>query len=199
MAATQKQELSKRDVILRAARKCFVLHGFHATGMAEICLAAGMSPGNLYRYFRNKAAIVQAIADETRARIVPVFKSLEAYEDPVEGIIGIIRHSVEEFCRGSESRLWLDVLAEAPRNEEMRKLCIAFDDQVRGCLKRLLGRVVESRKGLAGLDIEGTSMWLIALLDGAISRVSIYPRVDLERILSTLAGVIRRLLCPQPA
>jgi TetR/AcrR family transcriptional regulator, repressor for uid operon len=173
--------------------------GFHATGMAEICLEAGMSPGNVYRYFENKAAIIQAIADETRTRIVPVFEELRNHKDPVEGIVQIILHSVKEFCRGSDGRLWLEILAEASRNSEMRKLCIAFDNQVRACLKELLERVAKANRLLLDLDIEATSVWLIALLDGAIARVSMDPDVDLGRTLETLAESIRRWLRAQPA
>jgi AcrR family transcriptional regulator len=194
MVNGEKQNSVKRDVILRAARKCFVQHGFHATGMAEICVAAGMSAGNLYRYFPNKAAIITAIADETRNRIMPFYEKLESYEDPVEGIVQIILHSVNEFGHESIGRLWVEILGESSRNEEMRKLCIAFDQKLRNSLKKLLRRAVKANRRLAKMDIEAASVWLIALLDGAIARVSLEPHVDLPRILSTLAASIRYLL-----
>lgn len=194
MVNGEKQNSVKRDVILRAARKCFVQHGFHATGMAEICVAAGMSAGNLYRYFPNKAAIITAIADETRNRIMPFYEKLESYEDPVEGIVQIILHSVNEFGQESIGRLWVEILGESSRNEEMRKLCIAFDQKIRNSLKKLLRRAVKANRRLAKMDIEAASVWLIALLDGAIARVSLEPHVDLPRILSTLAASIRHLL-----
>jgi TetR/AcrR family transcriptional regulator, repressor for uid operon len=199
MGTMRKQPLDRRDAILRAARNCFIKNGFHATGMAEICVEAGMSPGNLYRYFQSKSAIIQAIADETRTRILPVFAQLRTHQDPVEGIVEIIVHSVREFCRGTDGRLWMEILAEASRNSDIRKLCIAFDQQVRDCLKELLRRVAEANRLLMDLDIEATSVWLIALLDGAIARVSMDPDVDLARTLETLAGSIRRWLRVQPA
>jgi len=191
--------LNKREVILRAARQCFVQHGFHATGMAEICSAAGMSAGNLYRYFQNKAAIVRAIADETRARIVPVYERLQTHQNPVEAIVQIILHSLQEFCRGTDSRLWLEVLAEASRNDEMRELYISFDHEIRESLKKLLRRAVKGDGRTPGIDIEAASVWLIALLDGAIARVSIDTHVDLEKIMGTLAASIRRCLKVQQA
>jgi TetR/AcrR family transcriptional regulator, repressor for uid operon len=194
MIYCEKQNSGKRDIILHAARKCFVQHGFHATGMAEICLAAGMSAGNLYRYFPNKAAIIRTIVDETRNRIVPFYKSLESCENPVEGIVQIILHSVKEFGHDSIARLWVEILGESSRNEEMRKLCIAFDRKVRNSLKKLLRRAVKANKCLEKMDIEAASVWLVALLDGAIARLSLDPQIDLLRILNTLAASIRHLL-----
>src|SRR3954464_11109027 len=44
----------RRSEILSAAQTCFARPGFHQTSMQEICAEAGMSPGNLYRYFRSK-------------------------------------------------------------------------------------------------------------------------------------------------
>lgn len=170
-----------------------MMHGFHATGMAEICEAAGMSPGNLYRYFQNKAAIIQAIADETRVRIVPVFEELRHHPDPVEGIVQIIQHSIRTFCRGSESRLWLDILAEASRNHDVRRLYRTFDRQVRDCLKDLLHRAAAGRL-LRDEDVEASSIWLMALLDGAIARFSVDPDLDMTRTLETLSSSIRRCL-----
>jgi AcrR family transcriptional regulator len=194
MLQLKKQRSGKREVILCAARKCFVQHGFHATGMAEICLAAGMSAGNLYRYFPNKAAIITAIADETRNRIMPFYEKLESHADPVEGIVQIILHSVSEFGHESIGRLWVEILGESSRNEEMRTLCIAFDQKIRNSLKKLLRRAVKANRRLAKMDIEAASVWLIALLDGAIARVSFDLHVDLPRILTTLAASIRYLL-----
>src|SRR5262245_45507048 len=44
----------RRTEIVRLAAAAFREHGFHGAGMREIATAAGMVPGNLYYYFRNK-------------------------------------------------------------------------------------------------------------------------------------------------
>ena len=44
----------RRDEILAAAQRCFARSGFHGASMQDICAEAGMSPGNLYRYFPSK-------------------------------------------------------------------------------------------------------------------------------------------------
>jgi AcrR family transcriptional regulator len=47
--ANVQRQSDRRDEILAAAQRCFVRSGFHKTSMHEICVEAGMSPGNLYR------------------------------------------------------------------------------------------------------------------------------------------------------
>ena len=65
--ANVQLQADRRDEILVAAQACFARAGFHQTSMQEICAEAGMSPGNLYRYFRSKEDIIAGIA-EARSR-----------------------------------------------------------------------------------------------------------------------------------
>jgi len=53
----------QRQRILDAAEKCFIESGFHAATMAHIATTAAISPGLIYRYFKNKSAIVRAIIE----------------------------------------------------------------------------------------------------------------------------------------
>ena len=66
----------RRDEILVAAQTCFARSGFHQTSMQEICTEAGMSPGNLYRYFRSKEDIIAGIAERDRADAAQQFAAV---------------------------------------------------------------------------------------------------------------------------
>src|SRR5258707_11231017 len=50
--------------VLKAAEMCCRKHGFHATSIQRISEVAGMSPGHIYHYFRNKEAIVAGIVEQ---------------------------------------------------------------------------------------------------------------------------------------
>ena len=67
----------RRDEILAAAQRCFVRSGFHGASMQDICAEAGMSPGNLYRYFPSKEALVAGIAERDRAEVAQQFASAD--------------------------------------------------------------------------------------------------------------------------
>lgn len=52
-----------RDEIIAAAGVLFAETGFQKTNVGDIAAAVGMSPANLYRHFRNKRAIGQAVIE----------------------------------------------------------------------------------------------------------------------------------------
>src|SRR4051812_18010167 len=55
---------ARRDQILVAAMERFADGGFHATGMAEVIAASGLSAGAVYRYFASKEELIRAIVRE---------------------------------------------------------------------------------------------------------------------------------------
>ena len=61
--ADVQRQSDRRLEILDAAQRCFARSGFHGASMQEICAEADMSPGNLYRYFPSKEALIAGICD----------------------------------------------------------------------------------------------------------------------------------------
>lgn len=58
-----KEEVRNR--ILQAARTEFAQHGFIRTSVRGIAKAAGITPGNIYRYFQDKDALFGALLEST--------------------------------------------------------------------------------------------------------------------------------------
>ena len=63
MAQVLKDEV--RQAIVAAAKKEFYQHGLQGASIRKIAYEARMSPGNVYRYFKNKEALVQEILANT--------------------------------------------------------------------------------------------------------------------------------------
>jgi AcrR family transcriptional regulator len=65
--------MNKRDLIINAALKLFVEHGFHGTATSKIAQEAGVANGTLFQYFKTKDELVIAlyidIKDELAAYI----------------------------------------------------------------------------------------------------------------------------------
>jgi AcrR family transcriptional regulator len=55
---------ARRDQIIAAAAECFAQAGYHATTMADIAEAAGVSKGTPYLYFPGKEALFIALYQE---------------------------------------------------------------------------------------------------------------------------------------
>ena len=75
--ANVQHQSDRRAEILAAAQRCFVRSGFHGASMQDICAEAGMSPGNLYRYFPSKEALIAGIAERDRAEVAQEFASAD--------------------------------------------------------------------------------------------------------------------------
>jgi AcrR family transcriptional regulator len=62
-AVTDEAKGQRRDDILAAAKEVFAERGYHATTMADVATAAGMSYGSVYWYFDSKDALFHALMD----------------------------------------------------------------------------------------------------------------------------------------
>ncbi len=61
---------ARRVAILRAAARIFRDRGFAAAGMRDIALAADLSPGNLYHYFKGKDELLYFCQHRTLDRLL---------------------------------------------------------------------------------------------------------------------------------
>lgn len=59
---------ARRDEILQAALSCFAARGFKGTTTREIAARVGLTEAALYKHFRGKEAIYEAIVDRKMAR-----------------------------------------------------------------------------------------------------------------------------------
>src|SRR3569833_373744 len=75
--ANAQLQSDRRAEILDAAERCFARAGFHQSSMQEICAEAGMSPGNLYRYFPSKEALIAGISERNRAQAAADFAEVD--------------------------------------------------------------------------------------------------------------------------
>src|ERR1700721_2193792 len=71
----------RRMHIVRAAEHAFVRFGFHAATMQDVAEEAGMSAGNLYRYFPSKEAIVEGLCMADQVQRTENFAELAGADD----------------------------------------------------------------------------------------------------------------------
>lgn len=114
----------RRIAILDAAERCFVQHGFHRATMQDLARMAGMSVGNLYRYFPAKDAVVLALAERDRAEAARHFCHDELELWPT--LARLIRHFLVESPR-EKAVLLVEVWAEATRNPTIAATIERFD------------------------------------------------------------------------
>src|SRR5262249_22709909 len=102
----------RRRQILDAAMGCFRRRGFHQTSMQEICVAADISAGALYRYFGSKSEIISAIAADERSDTGIQFA---ANVSALDTLCEVARGFFQKIADG-DGALVAEVLAEAWRD-----------------------------------------------------------------------------------
>jgi AcrR family transcriptional regulator len=82
MAARRSRGLDSRERVLAAARARFAAHGFAAVTMREIGEAAGLDNSSLYRHFRSKTELANAVLDRAAGEILALLSGALAPADP---------------------------------------------------------------------------------------------------------------------
>src|SRR5215211_1526704 len=90
--ANVQLQIDRRAEILQAAARCFARSGFHGASMQDICAEATMSPGNLYRYFPSKEALIAGIAERDRAEVAQEFASADLSHGLFTVLEGMAHH-----------------------------------------------------------------------------------------------------------
>jgi AcrR family transcriptional regulator len=195
--ANPRQQLDRRGDILAAAQRCFVRSGFHGASMQEICAEAGMSPGNLYRYFPSKEALVAGIAERDRAEVAQDFARADLSQGLFAVLEGMARH---HFAVRPDEQVLLctEVMAESRRNPDIARISAAFDADVKAWLKGLLGSAAERGDIPGDIDFDGVVTMLMIIADGVWWRRALDRNFDPEAMVPIFMDIARHMLRSRP-
>ncbi|WP_207483569.1 TetR/AcrR family transcriptional regulator [Arenibaculum pallidiluteum] len=182
--------------ILAAAIVCFGRSGFHSASMQDICAEAGMSAGNLYRYFPSKLAIIAAIAEQERERNKAFFDELDRAEDPLAGLVAVARTFFSKMAQGEQAALCTEIMAETYRNPEIRELFKRNTDEVHEAFARNLRRGIEAGLVDPGIDLDVVVRMLLALGDGIVAHRPMAEFMTADRLQDALSLLVERFLRP---
>ena len=185
---------AKLHQILEAAVVCFAEKGFRGTSTNQIWSAAGMSPGNLFHYFPSKQAIIEAIAEEDRREMSERFAQLAAEPDVIVAIERLVNSLLLQCADPVYAKIGVEVVAESMRNPEIATLFAASEAAIKNDLVALLQRGIVQGQIDATLEPKFAATWLIALIDGAVTRSVLDPDFELSTYTPTLMRMIRRFL-----
>ena len=189
-APTQRPSVEdRRQQIREAAAVCFRRSGFHGASMAEIAKEANLSVGQIYRYFENKEAIIEAIVEHDIAEKRAKFDEFYATEgDFSRYMVETCSQAVERFWDPARAALDLEVMAEAARNPKVAEILRRREEaekQFKGPFSERIRRPgwtaeeAEQRGELIGMMFDGMAMHSIS-----------YP----DRCPNELAQALRKVL-----
>jgi AcrR family transcriptional regulator len=171
----------RRQEILSAAIGCFTKHGFHQSSMKDIAAASGLSMGLLYRYFKNKQAIVHAVAnlerDKTLAAIAAVpMTGFTKRNTVARAWAVVILEVVQESIEPSLMRLVHEVVAEAGRVPELYATLHALDEAISSAIEARIHEQKQRGFWAPKVDAAAVAQVILLLSDGLISRHWSAPR-----------------------
>lgn len=185
----------RRRQVLDAAARCFSEHGFRGASIQRICEVAGMSPGHVYHYFRNKEAIVAGIVaqdlQDSLARIQLMRERGQA-EGVLAACLGEVGTGVAR-CTGDPARLQLEILAEANRTPDIAALLQQADRLKRDELLALL-RPLPALRGLSAAELKARVAVMCTLFEGLAARTLLDPTLNRAATGRAISRVVRLLL-----
>ncbi|HEI8948593.1 TPA: TetR/AcrR family transcriptional regulator [Morganella morganii] len=192
---TEKQQRKRRQ-ILDAAMHCFIEKGFHSTSTAEICKAAGMSPGNLFHYYPTKYAIIEAIAELDEDDHKAILSIGDAPGHTADIIEKMITALIMLYNEPGYTRLSLEIITEASRNPELNTAFVVNEQRLHKKFCDVLRRGMAAGEIDPQLDPVQTASWLLVMADGTLGRELMEPEFSREAFLCGLRVLLRKALKP---
>lgn len=163
--------------ILDAAERCFIRNGFHRTTMQDVAAEAGMSAGNLYRYFPSKDAIQAGLAERDREEMTRDFAAMADAEDFFGAFERIGRKHLVDDPR-DKMVLAVEIWAEATRNPEVSRFCFGMEAEVRGFMAQVFRDAQRKGQIHPGVDPDWLVWLLMTMADGFCKRRALEPDFD---------------------
>ena len=196
--ANAQLQSDRRAEILAAAQRCFVRSGFHGASMQDICAEAGMSPGNLYRYFPSKEALIAGIAERDRAEVAQEFASADLSRGFFAVLEGMAYHHFSERPM-EQVKLCTEIMSEARRHPEIARISAGFDADVKRWLIGLFKAAAERGDIAHDVDFDGVATMLMIIADGVWWRRALDPNFKPETALPIFMDIARHMLRPKSA
>lgn len=157
-----------------------------------------MSPGNLYRYFPSKEALIAGICERNRADAVDSFNQVNDAPDFFEALAGLAQYHLVDRS-DDEVSICAEIMAESRRHPDISKLYQSIETEVRDRIAAMLARAAARGEIRNDLDIDAVASLLLAIGDGMSWRRSVDPKFSAESSLPLVLKMIHGLLAPKPA
>ena len=180
----------RRRQILDAAMACFRRRGFHQTSMQEICVAAEISAGALYRYFASKSEIIAAIAEDERNDTGIQFA---ADVSVLDSLCEVAKGFFQKIADG-DGALVAEVLAEAWRDPTLAQNLAAIDAHYVGACAAMIGEGQKRGEVDPALDPEAAARTLFAAIEGVALRGAALGKNSIEDADAQFRALAERYL-----
>lgn len=162
-----------REKLLAAARALMLTKGFVATGVDDVCKAAGVTKGAFFHYFPNKESLGLAVAEAQAKGIGGAFANAPFMReiDPLKRLHGYLDTALAVNADPSRPigcllGIFTQELAET--HPEVRTFCAATFEHLRVGLEGILAAAFAAEAPKAKVDVASLADTFTALLQGSL-------------------------------
>lgn len=173
------------EQILDASITCFSEHGFYATTMLQIANTCGLSKGSLYRYFKDKDAIIEAMFHQWETRFdhaidEHTIKHIEL--TPVQKLDDLI-YATSVFLH--ENKKILALWTELYSHTETMKMTKEFHLNKKTQVIHLVDASITQGYFRNDLISDDVALTILTLLEGLIAMGCINANLDIKKTAKT--------------
>ncbi len=166
----------RRAQMLQAALEVISERGYAETRIADVAERAGVSPALVIYYFKTKDQLltdaIRYSDDHWYAVGQSRIASLPTAAARLQEFIAMACLAEADPLPGSSWQLWLDVWAQAARNDAVAGVRRKSDERWRGVIAELVREGQEAGE-FREIDADGFAIYLSALLDGLTIQIAL--------------------------
>ena len=189
---TEEHLEARRRQIVDAALTCFARQGFERTSVLDICGAAELSPGAVYRYFPSKEDIIAAVCEKGVEVDETLFGSVADLELR-EALLRLIEVGMGELGKPEAEasvRLRVELWAEGTRNDRVREIMAEVTDRYRLWLRDMI-RVGQERGEVdPGVDADGIARVLVGIYQGLVRERALDRGADVSAYVAAVKAIV---------
>jgi TetR/AcrR family transcriptional regulator, repressor for uid operon len=197
MSRTKNESLhvQRRADILQAAAQVFKSKGFHLARTEDICLAANLSAGTLFRHFPDKRSMIMAIMETEFEQYKNDVQQL-ATREGIQWLAQIDASDLTKLLQPKGFDLGADSWLEMTRDPEARQRILAFDKKLRRTLAKELLRGQLDGWVRQSLDCQGAANLILALFSGLYFDHELGFSIEVKPTARALADLIGSFILP---
>ena len=189
-----QRHAAKRRQVLDAAAEVFATHGLEAATTAQICRAAGMSPGNVFHYFASKREIFLAVIADGEEDKTARLAAARQNPDPVTGLVELVRLLIEPARHPLGPPLVMEAMLQARRDPDLQAWLDRDRQAELAALSQLLTRARRAGRIDPGLPVGAAATWLHMLVGAFYLQAATDQTFDPARQAVVLDLVVTRFL-----
>jgi AcrR family transcriptional regulator len=193
---TEDHLTARREQILAAARVCFLRNGLHNTSMQDLIREADLSVGAVYRYFKSKNEIINAIAENVAGGILVFLEELAVREPPlplVDAMARVLDVIDAQVVPDGNFPLALQIWGEATLDPAIGEIVRERYTGMRQAFTALAGNAVRAGELPPDTDVDAVGAVLFGMLPGYGLQRLLTGFPDRETYLAGVRSLITRL------